>query len=126
MAGRLRTQLKRAEAIRDAAINLYSLIDESAPSSVVTDEAHDDWLNGKVTDGKAMLWHSMLSAAATCYQSAENMTDLLQERIELLPAYRPPVPAQQNAGKPVLQSGAPPDASSRTSDSSRSDAPAES
>lgn len=92
MAGRLRTQLKKLEAIRDAAVNLYGLIELTAPADTFTDESYDDWLDGRFADDKADAWHTMLNAVLVCSRSANDLMDMLRDRIELLPTYRPPPP----------------------------------
>src|SRR5262245_21621712 len=101
MAGRLRTQLKRLEAIRDAAVKLHFLIDESAPSGIITDESHEDWLDGKVTDTKADRWHTMLDAAVTCYQSSKDLMEMLRDRIDRLPNHRPLAASKSGADQAV-------------------------
>lgn len=92
MAGRLRGQLKKLEAIREAADALSTLIFESAPKGLITNESIRERAGGyEQPDAIAELWHVMLDDAFKCERAAMDLEIMLQERIERLPTYRPPV-----------------------------------
>ena len=102
MAGRLRTQLKKLEAIREAADELYSLIHQAAPKGSFADELIvERAVNGELADEKAEHWHKMLDGAFHCSDSAMQLGDMLDARIRKLPTYRSPV-------SPPLQVSSPP------------------
>ena len=92
MAGRLRTQLKKLEAIREAADALYTLIHEAVPKDLITTKARLERIYfGPPADEKAEHWHKMRDGAFDCSDSAMQLEDLLDDRIRKLPTYRPPV-----------------------------------
>jgi hypothetical protein len=90
MAGRLRIQLKKLEPFENASAAPYDQIAESAPAGIITPDSYGDWLDGQVTEPKADRWHRMADGVLSCYQSANELIDMLHERIEKLPTYRPP------------------------------------
>lgn len=110
MAGRLRTQLKKLEAIREAADALYTLIHEAVPKDLITTKARLERIYfGPPADEKAEHWHKMRDGAFDCSDSAMQLEDLLDDRIRKLPTYRPPVipqprpPSDATATPPVSE-----------------------
>jgi hypothetical protein len=111
MAGRLRTQLKNLEAIREAADELYRLIHKAAPKGLITSESILERIRGELADEKAELWHKMLDGAFDCSDSAMQLEDMVEARLRKLPTYRPPLPppatstAEPVTAQPVESAG---------------------
>lgn len=98
MAGRLRTQLKRLEAIREAADALYSLVHDAAPKDMfATESMLERAVSGELADEKAEHWHRMLGGAFDCSDSAMQLGELVEERNCRLPTYKPPPPVSPPA-----------------------------
>lgn len=85
MPGRIRRQLQVVKRVRDAAKALDELIHKSAPTGMLTYENILACLGDRLSDPKAELWCRMSYAVSDCVTIAEQLGDLIAERVQKLP-----------------------------------------